>query len=87
VERTVEHNEAMGARIIKEFQNNSMEMKSFGEKSQQELCKKVDTLMEFIVQLKQWDIPQLAYFVQKNNQMPTTLGILVTSLIPGLKCA
>jgi hypothetical protein len=33
--------------------------------------------MAFIVQLKQWNIQQLAYFVQKNNQMPT-LGTLVT---------
>ncbi len=75
----------MGAKIIKEFQKSFMEMKSFGEKLQQELCKKVDTLMEFIVQLKQWDIPQLAYFVQKNNQMPT-LETLVTSFILRLKC-
>ncbi|CAM6030936.1 unnamed protein product [Sphagnum balticum] len=52
VERIIEHNEAMGARIIKEFQKSSMEMKSFGEKLQQELCKKVDTFMEFTVQLK-----------------------------------
>ncbi len=86
VERIIEHNEAMGARIIKEFQKSSMEMKSFGEKLQQELCKKVDTFMEFTVQLKQRDIPRLAYFVQKNNQMPT-FGTLVTSFIPGIKCA
>jgi hypothetical protein len=35
VERIIEHNKAMGARIIKEFQKSSMEMKSFGEKLQQ----------------------------------------------------
>jgi hypothetical protein len=34
VERIIEHNEAMGARIINEFQKNSMEMKNFGEKLQ-----------------------------------------------------
>ncbi len=76
----------MGARVIKEFQKSFMEMKRFGEKLQQKQCKKVDALMEFIVQLKQWDIPQLAYFVQKNNQMPT-LRTLVTSFIPWFKCA
>jgi hypothetical protein len=86
VERIIEHNEAMGARIIKEFQKSFMEMKSFGEKLQQELCKKVDIFMEFTVQLKQRNIPRLVYFVQKNNQMPT-FGTLVTSFIPGLKCA
>jgi hypothetical protein len=46
----------------------------------------MDTFMEFTLQLKQQDIPQLAYFVQKNNQMPT-FGTLVTSFIPGLNCA
>ncbi len=86
VERIIENQEAMGARIIKTFHEGFTKIENFQKQLQKELCKKVDTLMEFNVQLQQRDIPRLAYFVQKKNPMQS-YRTLITSFVPGLECA
>jgi hypothetical protein len=82
----VENRQAMEARIIKTFHEGFIKIENFQKQLQKELCKKVDTLMEFNVQLQQRDIPRLAYFVQKKNLMQSC-KTLVTSFVPGLECA
>jgi hypothetical protein len=86
VERIIENQEAMGARIIKTFHESFTKIENFQKQLQKELCKKVDSLMEFNVQLQQRNIPRLAYFVQKKNMMQSC-KTLVTSFVPGLECA
>jgi hypothetical protein len=86
VERIIENQEAMGARIIETFHESFTKIENFQKQLQKKLCKKVDTLMEFNVQLQQRNIPRLAYFVQKKNMMQSC-KTLVTSFVPGLECA
>jgi hypothetical protein len=60
-------------------------IENFDKELDQELLrKKVDTLMEFEVELQQRDnIPRLAYLMN----LMQSLGTLITSFVPGFKCA
>ncbi len=59
-------------------------IENFDKELDQELLrKKVDTLMEFKVELQQRDnIPRLAYLMN----LMQSLGTLIASFVPGFKC-
>jgi hypothetical protein len=81
----LQHQEAVGDRIIASFKEECAQMKMAERELQHELCKKVDALMEFTVQFQQRNIPRLAYCVRKEGMI--SFGKLVTCFIPGLHSA